>query len=81
MNLIKPKELDVIPLEAIRRELDLKKWKNVAESEINEIFEEPNIDEFESSLVNNINLKLEELGKSSRRDTILWDLYMFGKID
>jgi len=43
----------------------------VAESEINEIFEEPNIDEFESSLVNNINLKLEELGKSSRRDTIL----------
>jgi len=54
MNPTKLEEMDVIPLEEIRRKLEKQHGKLVIASEINEIGEELNIEEFESNLVNNV---------------------------
>ena len=68
MNLIKLEDLNVVPLKEIRKKLDNKYGKMVFDDEINEIREELNTNEIESSLVNNIVPKLEEFGEASRRN-------------
>jgi len=55
MKLIKLEELDIIPLEEIRRKLEQKNEKRVIESE------ELNIDEIKSNLVINVILYLKNL--------------------
>ena len=69
MNLIKLEDLDVLPLEEIRRKLNKKYGKMTAENEINEIREEIDLYEAETNLVNNVVPKSEEFGESSRRNT------------
>jgi len=67
MNLIKLRDLNVLPLEEIKRKLDKKYGKMINENEINEIGEE--IDETETNLVNNVVPKPEEFGEPSRKNT------------
>jgi len=69
MNLIKLEDLNVVPLEEIRKELDTKYSKMVFDDEINEIEEELNIDENEMNLVNNVVLKAKEFGEPSEKNT------------
>ena len=69
MNLIKLKDLDVLPLEEIRRKLDKKYVKMTIENEINEIKEENNLYEAKTSLVNNVVPKPEEFGEPCKRNT------------
>ena len=69
MHLIKPDDLNALPLEEIRRKLEKKHGKMTAEDEINEIREEVNLGEIETNLVNNVVPKPEKLGESSRRNT------------
>lgn len=47
MNLIKHQDLDAVPFKEVRRKRQKKYGKLAAESEINEIGEELNIDEFD----------------------------------
>ena len=54
MNLIKLKDLNVLPLEDIRRKLDNKYGKMIVEDKINEIGEELDLSEIETNLVNNV---------------------------
>ena len=53
----------------IRRKLDKKYGKTIAENEINEIGEEIDLYETETNLVNNFVPKPEEFGEPSRRNT------------
>ena len=69
MNPIKLEDLNVLPLEEVRRTLDKEYGKMVVENEINEIREELDLSEIEINLVNNVVPKAEEFGKSSRRNT------------
>jgi len=69
MNLIKLEDLNVLPLEEIRKKLDKKFGKKLLEEGNNEVGEELNIGKIESNLVNNVVPKLEEWGESSRRNT------------
>ena len=69
INLIKLKELNTAPLEAIRRILDKKNGKMIFDEQINEIGEGFNIDEIQFSLVNIVVPKLEEFGELPRRST------------
>jgi len=61
MNLIKLKDLNVLPLEEIRKRLDKKSGKKPLEEENNGVGEE-----IKTNLVNNIVPKSEEWGESSR---------------
>ena len=63
MNLIKLEDLNVFPLEEIRKKLDKRFEKKPLEEENNEVGEE-----IENNLVNNVVPKLEEWGESSRRN-------------
>jgi len=69
MNLIKLEDLNVLPLEEIRRTLDKKYGKMTNENEINEIGEEIDLYETETNLVKNVVHKPEEFGEPSRRNT------------
>jgi len=69
MNLMKLEDVNVLPLEEIRKKLDKKFGKKLLEEENNEVGEELNIDEIEFNLVSNVVPKLEEWGESSRRNT------------
>ena len=69
MNLIKLEDLNVVPLEEIRRKSDKKHGKVILDIKINEIGEELNVDEIESNLVTNVVLKPKEFGEPSRRNT------------
>jgi len=69
MNLIKLDDLNVLPLEEIKRTLDKKYGKMIAENEINEIEEEIDLHETETNLVNNVVSKTKEFGEPSRRNT------------
>ena len=64
MNLIKLEDLNVIPLEEIRKKLDKKFEKKPLEEESNKVGEE-----IETNFVNNVIPKLEEWGESSRRNS------------
>ena len=66
MNLIKFDDLNALPLEEIKQKLDKKYGKIVTENEINEIGEEIDLHETETDLVNNVILKPEEFGESSK---------------
>ena len=61
MNLIKQENLNMVPLEEIRRKLDKKYGKIVFDDGINDIGEELTIDEVESNLVKNVILNLRNL--------------------
>ena len=67
MNLIKLQDLHASSLEEIIRELEKKRGKLAVESEIDEIGEDHNVDEFEFNLVNNVISKPEKFGESARR--------------
>ena len=67
MNLIKLRDLNVLPLEKIRRKLDKKYGKMANENEINEIGEEIDLYETETNLVKNVVPKLEEFGEPSKK--------------
>ena len=54
MNLIKLRDLNVLPLEEIRRKLDKKYGKMTNKNEINEIGEEIDLYETEINLVKNV---------------------------
>ena len=54
MNLIKLEDLNVLPLEEIKKKLDKKFGKKLLEEENNEVGEKLNIHEIESNLVNNV---------------------------
>jgi len=69
MNLIKLEDLNVLPLEEIRRKLHKKYGKMTIENEIHEIEEEIDLHEIETNLVKNVVPKPEEFGKPSRRNT------------
>ena len=69
MNLIKLRDLNVLPLEEIRRKLDKKYSKIINENEINEIGEEIDLYETETNLVKNVVPKPEEFDRPSRRNT------------
>jgi len=69
VNLIKLEDVNVLPLEEIRRKLDKKYGKMTIEDEINEIGEELNLGEIETNLVNNVVHKPEEFREPSRRNT------------
>ena len=60
MNLIRLEDLNVLPLEEIRKKLD----KKPLEEENNEVGEE-----IETNLVNNVVPKPEQWGESSRRNS------------
>ena len=77
MNLIKLKDLNVVPLEEIRKNLNKKYGKIVFDDEINEIGEELNTDEIQSNLFNNLVPKHEKFGESSRRNVHFMSLGMF----
>ena len=64
----KLEDLNIVPLEEIRRKFDKKYGKMTFNDEINEIGEEFNVDELESNLVKNVVLKVEEFGQPSRRN-------------
>ena len=66
MNLIKLRDLNVLPLEEIRKKLDKKYGKMT--NEINEIGEEIDLYEIETNLVKNVVPKLEEFGEPSKRN-------------
>ena len=68
MNLIKLEDLNVLPLEEVRRKLDKKYGKMTIEDEINEIREELDVEEIEANLVNNVVPKSEEFSEPSRRN-------------
>ena len=61
MNLIKLRDLNILPLEEIRRKLDKKYGKMTKENEINEIREEINLYEIETNLVKNVISKTERI--------------------
>jgi len=61
MNLIKLEDLDVLPLEEIKRKLDKKYEKMTIENEINEIGEEIDLYETETNLIKNVVPNLENL--------------------
>ena len=65
MNLIKLEDLNVVPLEEIRRKLDKKYGKMIVEDEINKIGEELDLGEIETNQVSNVVPKPEEFGESS----------------
>jgi len=67
MNLIKLEDLNVLPLEEIRRKLDQKYGKMIIEDEINEISEELDLGEIKTNLVNNVVPK-HEVGEPSGRN-------------
>ena len=69
MNLIKLRDLKVLPLEEIKRKLDKKYGKIAAEDEINEIGEEIDLYETETNLANNVVPKLKEFSEPSRKNT------------
>jgi len=69
MNLIKLEDLNVLPVEEIRRKLDKKCDKITAEDEINEIGEKLSLDETETNLVNDVVAKFEEFREPSRTNT------------
>ena len=62
MNLIELEDLNVLPLEEIRKKLDKKFEKILLDEENNEIGEKLDIDEIESNLVNNVVSKPKEWG-------------------
>ena len=64
MNLIKLEDLNVLPLEEIRKKLDKTLKKKIIEEENNEVGEK-----IETNLVNNVVPKPEEWGESSRRNS------------
>ena len=64
MNLIKSEDLNVLPLEEIRKKLDKKFEKKPLEEENNEVGEE-----IETNLVNTVLPKPEEWGKLSKRNS------------
>jgi len=68
MNLIKLEDLNVLPLDEIRRKLDKKYVKMTAEDETNEIDEELDLAGTETNLVKNVVPKSEEFGEPSRRN-------------
>ena len=70
MNLNKLEDLNILPLEEIRRKLDKKYGKMTNENKINEIGEEIDLYETETNLVKNVIPKPEEFGEPSRRNTI-----------
>ena len=61
MNLIKLEDLNVVPLEGIRRKLDKKNGKMVFNEEINEIGKELNIDELKSNLLTILFINLKNM--------------------
>ena len=63
MNFIKLKDLNVLSLEEIRRNLNKKYDKMAVEDEINEIREELNLGEIETNLVNTVVPRPEEFEK------------------
>ena len=69
MNMIKLEDLNVLPLEEIRRKLDKKYGKMTIENEINEIGEKIDLYEMETNLVKNVVPKPEEFGEPFRRNT------------
>ena len=69
MNLIKLEDLNALPLEEIKRKLDKKYGKMVAEDEINELGEKIGLYEIETNLVKNVVPKHEEFGEPFRRYT------------
>jgi len=69
MNLIKLRDLNILPLEEIRRKLNKKYGKMTNKNEINEIGEEIDLYEPATNLVKNIVTKLEEFGEPSIRNT------------
>ena len=69
MNIIKLEDLNILPLEEVRRKVDKKDSKMTIEDEINEIGEELDLGEIETNLVNNVVLKHEEFGEPSKRNT------------
>jgi len=64
MNLIKLEDLNVLPLEEIRKKLDKTLEKKILEEENNEVGEE-----IKTNFVNNVVPKLEEWDESSRRNS------------
>jgi len=64
MNLIKLENLNVLPLEEIRKKLDKKFEKQTLEEENNEVWEE-----IETNLVNNVVPKPKEWAESSRQNS------------
>ena len=69
INLVKLEDLNVLPLEEVRRKLDKKYGKMTIENEINEIEEELDLGEIETNLVNNVVPQPEEFREPSRRNT------------
>ena len=69
MNLIKLRDLNVLPLKDIKRKLNKKYGKMANENKINEIGEETNLYETETNLVKNVIPKPEEFDEPSRRNT------------
>ena len=61
MNLIKLKDLNVLPLEEVRRNLDKKYGKMAIEDEMNEIGEEFNLGEIGTNLITMLFLNLKNL--------------------
>jgi len=77
MDLIKLEDLDVLPLEEIRKKLDKKYEKMTIENETNEMGEEIDLYETYTNLVKNVFRKPEEFGEPSRRNThFLWPRYI-----
>jgi len=71
MDKIKLEDLNVVPLEEIRRKLDKSFSKMVSNGENDEIGEELSIDKIECNQVNNLILKPEEFGELFRRNNHL----------
>jgi len=69
MSFIKLEDLNVLPLEEIRRKLHKKYRKMTTENKINEIGEEIDLYETETNLIKNVVSKLEEFGEPCRRNT------------
>jgi len=67
--MIKLRDLNILPLEEIRRKLDKKYGKMTNENEINEIGEEIDLYKIETNLVKNVVPKPEEFGEPSRKNT------------
>ena len=67
MNLIKLEDVNVLPLEEIRRKLD-KKYNKMT-NKINKIEEEIDLYETETNLVKNVIPKPKEFDEPSRRNT------------
>ena len=69
MNLIKLEDLNVAPLETIRKKLDRKYGEMVFDDKMNEIEEGFKTNEIESNLVNNVVPEPKEFGEPSRKNT------------